>query len=642
MRITRFINSKDIRKYLESINYPFTSIEAAWLIWQCRDLTLKEKHAAWQELIDTMPDAPIEERPWVEARPSMHVFLKEYMQFQEELTAEIYKRSENEIYAGKIWFPRQEEVYPFSSVENCLAECRESFDFTRVQSLQVVKYRTDEPDVYVVAGEFRVEDGALMELHPGSGLGKAYERTIFGGAFFHFPLPFKKGDIVWNPHDLRNKEPFLYLSAGLDVYKETETKERILRGGDLTDMCARVYRYNKNLDKYVENDESSYMDLEYYKGDSEEARDCFLLALFDCLKAEANEQEFWIDLPETEREKILETFFPSQVMREHLLNAKLHKMQVLEMILGAPVPLTTKQAWLSKLSEKEPAVFRDALLLTQLEEKTDDELQGMIRCLYEKSFAAAMTDVEEALEETKLRDGELLYLKEYWYDDDLKGKNSSGAAPFLSLNKALEFVRFDLKECEYKLGDTIWYTLEKWAPVEDGEMEHRITYYLVGDEIVWFEKMKQDMRERHRWFPEAYDYSSGSRNLNLPVPFEVGDVVWVDCTPFRPIKEGGIIEAGEGVMLQALVQNEDGKWRTGAVRNTSLFSDYPLMSSLYRMVQVEAPERRGVFEEVAEALTGNPERGAALWKKINLERQSSEALTADEIRKMLGELKEDL
>jgi len=170
MRITRFINSKDIRKYLESINYPFTSTEAAWLIWQCRDLTLKEKHAAWQELIETMPDAPIEERPWVEARPSLHAFLKEYMQFQEELTAALYKRSENEIYAGKIWFPRQEEVYPFSSVEKCLAECRESFDYTGVKSYRVVKFRMDEPDVYVVAGDFRVADGALMELHPGSGL----------------------------------------------------------------------------------------------------------------------------------------------------------------------------------------------------------------------------------------------------------------------------------------------------------------------------------------------------------------------------------------------------------------------------------------------------------------------------------------
>ena len=62
--VCRFINSKDIRDYLRSINYQFTPIEAAWLIYYCRELTLQEKHAAWQELIDTMPDCPIAKRRW--------------------------------------------------------------------------------------------------------------------------------------------------------------------------------------------------------------------------------------------------------------------------------------------------------------------------------------------------------------------------------------------------------------------------------------------------------------------------------------------------------------------------------------------------------------------------------------------------
>ena len=66
-----------------------------------------------------------------------------------------------------------------------------------------------------------------------------------------------------------------------------------------------------------------------------------------------------------------------------------------------------------------------------------------------------------------------------------------------------------------------------------------------------------------------------------------------------------------GVMLQALVQNEDGKWRTGAVRNTSLFSDYPLVSSIYRMARLKTLEGSGLLDEVAEALVGKPARGAS-------------------------------
>ena len=37
MDITRFINSRDIREHLKKIGYQFTSLEAAWLIWQCKN-----------------------------------------------------------------------------------------------------------------------------------------------------------------------------------------------------------------------------------------------------------------------------------------------------------------------------------------------------------------------------------------------------------------------------------------------------------------------------------------------------------------------------------------------------------------------------------------------------------------------------
>ncbi len=95
-------------------------------------------------------------------------------------------------------------------------------------------------------------------------------------------------------------------------------------------------------------------------------------------------------------------------------------------------------------------------------------------------------------------------------------------------------------------------------------------------------------------------------------------------------------------MLQALVQNEDGKWRTGAVRNTSLFSDYPLVSSIYRMARLKTLEGSGVLDEVAEALVDKPERGAVLWNMINGKRQSPGNLTANEIRKTLEEMQKDV
>ena len=85
MNVYRFINSKDIREHLETIKYPFGSLEAAWIIYQCRFASLEEKHAAWRELIRTMPDCAIEERPNTEAHDSLHRFLAEYMERETKL-----------------------------------------------------------------------------------------------------------------------------------------------------------------------------------------------------------------------------------------------------------------------------------------------------------------------------------------------------------------------------------------------------------------------------------------------------------------------------------------------------------------------------------------------------------------------------
>lgn len=56
MDILRFVNSKDIRKHLETIGYEFNSLETAWLIYQCRDATIDEKHKAWTELMEPEDD----------------------------------------------------------------------------------------------------------------------------------------------------------------------------------------------------------------------------------------------------------------------------------------------------------------------------------------------------------------------------------------------------------------------------------------------------------------------------------------------------------------------------------------------------------------------------------------------------------
>ena len=148
-----------------------------------------------------------------------------------------------------------------------------------------------------------------------------------------------------------------------------------------------------------------------------------------------------------------------------------------------------------------------------------------------------------------------------------------------------------MKECDYNPGDTIWYVLEKWFLGDDGEMEHRCTYYLVGDEIVWFEEMKRDRHDRCCWLPESYDYSSESRNLDLPVPFEVGDIVMMNSTPFGEIGFAIVLEkAGaegfsQGLHIRVLYYNHGWKitWLDSWKGSTDC--NMPHLSPLYSMVR---------------------------------------------------------
>ena len=75
LNVFEFINSKDIKEHLKKTDYKFNSLEAAWLIYQCKSATIEEKHTAWKELIRTMPDCRIEKRMNTIPQESLHGFL---------------------------------------------------------------------------------------------------------------------------------------------------------------------------------------------------------------------------------------------------------------------------------------------------------------------------------------------------------------------------------------------------------------------------------------------------------------------------------------------------------------------------------------------------------------------------------------
>ena len=97
MDIYHFIDSHAIREHLQSLSYPFTTQEAAFLVWYCKTATLEEKHAAWREIMDTMPNCSLEKRLNMDIILDFHQFLREFMRI-EQRELEAFRSADHSVY----------------------------------------------------------------------------------------------------------------------------------------------------------------------------------------------------------------------------------------------------------------------------------------------------------------------------------------------------------------------------------------------------------------------------------------------------------------------------------------------------------------------------------------------------------------
>lgn len=281
MDVFRYVNSKDIRNYLRQIKYNFSSIEAAWLIFQCKELSYLQKKDAWKELITVMPDMETPKRMNSVPQKSLHFLLKRYMEIVERELEEFVNvdNSGTYIYSYSYLYKRdkmwsEEYETPYSSYERCIKAYREEVEeldeIHFPEGTGVVKYRIrkqllDNPDV-VYEMEF-APDGELFQIL------RYFGRTedeydildAFEGWWFDFPTPFEKGDIVWIPCEGVNSQLYGFRPFVLKGLSTWNPLEFVRNSGDNSDMNGYGFFVGGNGSVYQEVMQN-YMDLEYYNG----------------------------------------------------------------------------------------------------------------------------------------------------------------------------------------------------------------------------------------------------------------------------------------------------------------------------------------------------------------------------------------
>ncbi len=273
MDSSKFINSKDIRNHLVSTGYVFTTLETAWLIFQCNHITLQDKHAAWQELIDSMPDCQVAERPNCKEIKSIHQYLTDYIALQNKYLDLFRQVDIGWIYQLRSCFYEDDgwinEERCFSSLSLCL----EYVNSKRSDSIRwiITKRKLDARNRLI---QVEYERGnRIVDLFVQGSPEEDIEVDICSlyGLWFNFPTPFQKGDIIWNPSQKRTNfmaGPIAVLGAGLGPSNESNEAliKNHLENGDNTDMNVWGYFASEEGTVYQEVD-YNYMDYEYYRGE---------------------------------------------------------------------------------------------------------------------------------------------------------------------------------------------------------------------------------------------------------------------------------------------------------------------------------------------------------------------------------------
>ena len=148
--ILRFIDSTELRDRLENENYQFSSLEAAWLIRECKEATVAEKHRAWRDLIETMPDCSVPRMfKCVPQLEGLHAFLNRYMELEDKYIEEFYDDHHGDTYdSPKPYVYRFEYVkkdgtsFEFPTVFSCFDALYEtvmepSEDVVRIECIKI-------------------------------------------------------------------------------------------------------------------------------------------------------------------------------------------------------------------------------------------------------------------------------------------------------------------------------------------------------------------------------------------------------------------------------------------------------------------------------------------------------------------------
>ena len=298
MNIYKYIRSKDVREYNEKIGHKFTATESAFLVWLNYEITLKEKHDAWREIMREMPDEEVPKRVNADYAPSLFALLNRFIEADNRLIDEFYKKDERTVYSYR-YICKGDSSFSedfgriYSDLGYIQGELRKDSDLGIICVEYTKKYISSHYRKITLktdgSGNITSVDGDFIQ-----GIDLSLKKDeFFEGLWIDVPTPFRKGDIVcsrktpFGYNIYSDSKPFVLLSLANWSAKDAEErgeklsekdkawKDKHLKYlkeyGDITDMTACGYflssDYNDRFTgEFYHEVMHDYVDLEYYRG----------------------------------------------------------------------------------------------------------------------------------------------------------------------------------------------------------------------------------------------------------------------------------------------------------------------------------------------------------------------------------------
>lgn len=286
MNIYKFINSIDVMKYLEEINYQFTPAESAYVIFNSRR-TLEDKCNLLSQLVKETEDFYLPEY-----KMNFHKYLLDYVNWVQKMLGRFKECEEGFVYSFSVFYKKGFECDSFCDSPCCFFktynDCAKAVKKVLASNLiwrvfiRKSSVNCSEENHKYIEVEFSEGFGEIsIYSHDGDEDSESWiESTFmyypFDKVWVGIPVPFKKGDIVCNVFS--NNLPMVY--KGKDTDKEdTETEEEYANRIKMmhsrntnTSLPKNViwytsYKISNHDCRFFECQSSSFIDIEYYRGE---------------------------------------------------------------------------------------------------------------------------------------------------------------------------------------------------------------------------------------------------------------------------------------------------------------------------------------------------------------------------------------